>query len=299
MPTHIFVIKNNQRRHLMKFKSKVDWWLNLIFAGFVIINIWAIISFVLGSGSIVMVIIFSPLAILLIIPIWLNTYYLVGDNELLIKCGLLNYAKIDYNLIASITGTRSLLSSPALSLDRLEIRYKAKNGKFYNTIIISPKDKQELINQLTAKNKGIKVTEGKNIKPNKIVGIIMGGVAVAIAISVAVVIIAAEQEPVVTIHGNSIQISGIYGTSVGFYNIADINLLDQSMREIGSGRRTNGYNGGAWRGHFTAGLLFVRPNSSPTIQIERHHGSDIFISLRDGENTEQLFNNLLAAGIIH
>ncbi|MCL2248384.1 MAG: hypothetical protein FWC13_03875 [Oscillospiraceae bacterium] len=101
----------------------------------------------------------------------------------------------------------------------------------------------------------------------------------------------------VTIQGDSMHISAMYGTRVELTNIADIALLDLSMREIGVGRRTNGYNGGAWRGNFTAGLLFVRPDSSPTIRIDRHRGSAIFISFRDTERTELLYIELSSLGI--
>ena len=69
------------------------------------------------------------------------------------------------------------------------------------------------------------------------------------------------------------------------------------LRELGAGSRINGYNGGAWRGHFTAGLLFVRPNSSPTIRIERAVGSDIFINFRDYAGTIGLYNKLSSLGI--
>ena len=87
-------------------------------------------------------------------------------------------------------------------------------------------------------------------------------------------------------------ISAMYGLSVDFSDISDITLLEQSMREIGEGVRTNGFNGGAWRGHFTAGLLFVVPDSSPTIRIERYTASTIFISFRDSVQTPMLYDRL-------
>ena len=88
----------------------------------------------------------------------------------------------------------------------------------------------------------------------------------------------------------------MYGLEVDLANIRDITLLELSMREIGPGRRTNGYaTGSTLRGHFTSGLLFVRPDSSPTIRIERERGPNIYISLRGSEATRILYSELSAA----
>ena len=51
-----------------------------------------------------------------------------------------------------ITETNNALSSPATSLDRLEITY----GKF-DSVIISPKQKQEFINDITTLNPNVEV----------------------------------------------------------------------------------------------------------------------------------------------
>ena len=283
----------------MKFRAKVDWWLHIIFAGYVIANIWAIVSAVMGgAGSIIIVAVLTPISIFLIIPMWLNTYYLFEENELIVKSGFIKHAKIDCSSITSIAETRNPISSPAPSLDRLEICYKAKSGSFSDTIIISPKDKQGFIEQIKARNENVQTAYGKKplTKANKIFLAIAGGISAIIIIGVGAMFVIGEREPVITIHDSSIQISAMYGTSIDIDNIANITLLDYSMRDIGAGARTNGYNGSAWRGHFRAGLLFVRPNSAPTIRIERNHGSSIFISFRDSERTNMLYSELTALG---
>jgi hypothetical protein len=119
-------------------------------------------------------------------------------------------------------------------------------------------------------------------------------VLVLTAIGVGALFYFGEREPRVSIYDDHIRIRAMYGTTVEFANISHVILEPQSMREIGAGARTNGYNGWAWRGNFRAGLLFVRPDSTPTIRIESVRGSDIFISFRDSDQTVELFYDLIA-----
>ena len=107
-----------------------------------------------------------------------------------------------------------------------------------------------------------------------------------------------EKEPIVNIFDDSIQIRGMYGLTVDFSEISNVFLLEQNMREIGVGRRTNGYaNGNTLKGHFTSGRLFVQADISPTIRIERYNSSNIYINFRDSEQTEILYNDLRAAAV--
>ena len=115
-------------------------------------------------------------------------------------------------------------------------------------------------------------------------------------VGVGALFIAGEREPRVEINQDSLRIRAMYGLEVDFADISGITLLEQSMREIGPGRRTGGYaTGSALRGHFTSGLLFVNPESSPTIRIERERGPNIYISLRGSEATRVLYSELAAA----
>ncbi len=73
-----------------------------------------------------------------------STKYEITDNGMLkIKCGFFYNKKFDIEKIKKIVKTSNLISSPAPSLDRIELTY----GKF-ETIIISPKNKIEFANQL-------------------------------------------------------------------------------------------------------------------------------------------------------
>ena len=122
--------------------------------------------------------------------------------------------------------------------------------------------------------------------------IVVGVISAVTLVGVGALFYFGERDPRIEIHSDHLQIRAMYGTRVDFSSITEITLLEQSMREIGAGRRTNGYAGNAWKGHFSAGLLFVQPNESPTIRIERERGPDIFISLRGSESTRILYREL-------
>ena len=123
----------------------------------------------------------------------------------------------------------------------------------------------------------------------------------AIFIGIGIMFYFGEKDPVVTAHSDSIQISAMYGLTINKSEISEIVLLEKSMHEIGIGIRTNGYGGfgQALKGNFSSAelgmqLLFVYADSTPTIQIIRTIGADIFISFRDGETSRTVYSQLSA-----
>jgi hypothetical protein len=91
----------------------------------------------------------------------------------------------------------------------------------------------------------------------------------------------------------------MYGLTIDFSDITDISLIEKSMRAIGVGTRTNGYGGfgETLKGHFKSiglgeTLLFVRSKSSPTIRIKRNGAKDVYISFRNGEDTERVYREM-------
>ena len=87
----------------------------------------------------------SILIMIILLGIYLSftTHYTIDGKNLIVKSGFLVNKTIAISSIKKITETNSLLSAPAMSLDRLEISY----GKF-DDIIISPKEKQVFITHL-------------------------------------------------------------------------------------------------------------------------------------------------------
>ena len=129
----------------MKYKSKIDWWAHLVLAIMPIINIWLLIVFIQQNDLVflITVIIFLLMNIFLILPIWLNTCYILEENELVVKCGLGKGKRIAYESIKSIKDSKNPLASAALSIDRIEITFGAGG-----IVLISPKEKQDFLQQL-------------------------------------------------------------------------------------------------------------------------------------------------------
>ncbi|QFG00991.1 hypothetical protein PB01_20555 [Psychrobacillus glaciei] len=139
----------------MKFKSRKDWWLSII--------VWIAMIFVLGSGVYVLVdktldilgfIITFSLSIILpifILWMWLTTFYVIEDNNLIIRFGPFK-RNIPLDNITSVEKTKNPLSSPALSIKRLEIVY----GQ-YNSVLISPFDRKGFIKILSKRCQHIKI----------------------------------------------------------------------------------------------------------------------------------------------
>ena len=122
-----------------------------------------------------------------------------------------------------------------------------------------------------------------------------------IFITIGALFINGEKDANVSILDDRIQIKAMYGFDIYLSEVADISLLGKSMKEIGTGKRTNGYGGfgEALKGNFrsdTLGeiILFVQSKSSPTIKIERIGKKDVYISLSNGDSTIQLYRELIA-----
>lgn len=127
-------------------------------------------------------------------------------------------------------------------------------------------------------------------------------IALITLVGVSILMFLSFQEPTVHVTQSNVRITGLYGVTVDFSEIAGINLIGESMREIGSGFRTSGVSGlgdvqlGNFRSNALGDIrLFVRAASSPTIHIERDGARDIFISFRDGAETERVYNELRLA----
>jgi hypothetical protein len=121
------------------------------------IGMGLLIPIVIVLGTVLLVMVYNDLnwfELLILLPVigfvvhmFMTTYYVIIGNRLKIKCGFLYSLDIDISTIKKITPTKNPLSSPALSLDRLEITY----GKF-DSVLISPKDKKDFIAQLKIVN---------------------------------------------------------------------------------------------------------------------------------------------------
>lgn len=137
------------------YKSKFDW---IVFGFFLLIIL--IVGFLTFNPNIdksffqniliqSLPFIGFPLLYMLVV---VTTKYIVTDKEIIVKCPPFYNKKIPIHSITKVAKTRSLLSAPAPSLDRIEIHY----GK-YDTIIISPKNKVAFMKDLQSVNAEIVV----------------------------------------------------------------------------------------------------------------------------------------------
>ena len=120
------------------FTSKIDFWLALLMLGssllLILVPLWEWIYNNSSMNRIIFMSLFTIPGALLLLLIFFNVKYTLSDDKLLVENGF-STQSILLEDIAHITPTNSMLSAPALSLDRIEIKYKG------DSIVISPKDK--------------------------------------------------------------------------------------------------------------------------------------------------------------
>ena len=134
-----------------KYSSKVSY--GLLTVVFVVFFSPLILNLI-KSGinlNLILISIFLIIIFGLITHMFLKTEYTIEEKKLKIKCGLFTYKPIEINEIKEITKSSNIVSSPAASFDRIEIKY----GKF-EELIISPKNKFEFAQYLTNLNPKIK-----------------------------------------------------------------------------------------------------------------------------------------------
>ncbi|RYF29972.1 MAG: hypothetical protein EOO23_06210 [Comamonadaceae bacterium] len=138
------------------FTSRVDTWLFAIgpLAGMSAATVALPLAMQSGSVRDAMVLL-AVVAFTLILPTWLllNTNYtLTADDQLSIQSGPFRW-RIALTDVREISPSRSWVSSPALSLDRLRIRYANER-----TILVSPREKQSFIDALRQRCPDVLVT---------------------------------------------------------------------------------------------------------------------------------------------
>jgi hypothetical protein len=120
-----------------RFKSKVDRWLLYLLIAVMVFEV-VVMSVAATQADTALEATTLVMAALVIVGLLgsmlIGTHYTVDGNTLRIACGPFRW-KVPVDAIESVEPTRNPLSSPALSLDRLRIRY----GK--RRILVSPADK--------------------------------------------------------------------------------------------------------------------------------------------------------------
>jgi len=131
----------------IRFNSKIDLWLLVVLLLFAAVCLFPALR-MLGAGTGIAMRAFAVLLLLIAaLPVWLiaATHYVLTDTALEVRSGPFRW-RVRLDEITAITPTRSPLSSPALSLDRLRIDYG--RGR---SIMISPEPRQAFLHQLQAR----------------------------------------------------------------------------------------------------------------------------------------------------
>ncbi|QBZ97598.1 PH domain-containing protein [Flavobacterium sangjuense] len=128
------------------YKSKIDWWLGLPLLYPIFLSVTSMIE---GEWIGYPVFIFF---LLFIVFISKSTRYIIAENQLIVKSMFVVNDRIDISKIRKIEKTNSILSSPALSLDRIAIKFNK-----FDEVYISPKEKQNFLTDLLQINPNIEV----------------------------------------------------------------------------------------------------------------------------------------------
>ena len=142
------------------FTSKIDFWLAFLILGssllLVLVPVW---EWMYNNSSIKRIIFISlftiPTALLLLV-LFFNIKYTLTADTLLVKNGF-STQSISLEDITHITPTSSTLSAPALSLDRIEIRYEG------GSIVISPKDKDRFYHAIQERVPALKTDHNNGL----------------------------------------------------------------------------------------------------------------------------------------
>jgi len=131
----------------LRFESKVDTWLvAVLVASFALpvgLAVWHVTSSGLDRQAIALLLAVVPSA-LLVGFVFKNTYYVVTDEAIVANC--LFRRTVPLASVRSLRPTRNPISSPALSLDRIEIVSDSSGS-----LLVSPKDRHAFVNAIVTR----------------------------------------------------------------------------------------------------------------------------------------------------
>lgn len=138
----------------MRYKSKVDWWYYIIVLLFSYCTFFVCYNYSTTQNHReppFIVILFLLCEFLFLLPNLIFTYYIFEEECMFIRSGYLSCRCIYYKDIVKIKDAKSMFSPGGLALERIEIVYKYKDS--INTVLISPKEKEKVKQELKEKVK--------------------------------------------------------------------------------------------------------------------------------------------------
>ncbi|WP_289767923.1 PH domain-containing protein [Muribaculum intestinale] len=132
------------------YRSKIDCWLAVLIPALTILPALPLVI----SGEDIWVVVLLAFISALELAVVTGFRYVIDGSKLIVKAlYVINSGTYDIGNIVEITPTRTILSSPAASLDRIAISFS--NSR--TPLVISPVDKEAFISTLTAINPDIRV----------------------------------------------------------------------------------------------------------------------------------------------
>jgi len=129
------------------FKSKVDGWIRIVLILAVVIELTALTAAAIEAGEPLAVLLFLAAGLLgaaLFVSVLVGTHYTVDRDTLKIVSGPFRW-RVPLADLLSLQQTRNPVSSPALSLDRLRIRYGRNRFGQPRQIMVSPEDQKRFL----------------------------------------------------------------------------------------------------------------------------------------------------------
>lgn len=128
------------------YKSGISWGL-VTFIALVILLCYLFILFLLPWIGVILLLITT----VFIVDVFVNTRYTIEGKTLRVQCGIFYKTQFDIERITTISKSTSLESSPAASMNRIQLRFSRQ------TLIISPRQQQVFIDHLLSINPHIVV----------------------------------------------------------------------------------------------------------------------------------------------
>lgn len=273
----------------MRFRSKVDAWLVAALAALVgfplLMSIGAMRSANVPGGALLLMV----LPIAFVIWIFTTTFYVVTATDLVVRSGPVN-RRIPLTSITGVRATRNPLSSPALSLDRLEIEYNPGRS-----ILISPVDKEAFIQLLAAGGATVSTPQGTTSRATKQFLRVLKFFVLPLMLVIGVLIYRQSQPAVFEFSEGHIHIRTGPRQDIPVMEVIGL-TLEQSMPRVLYKR--NGLNlGQILHGHFQLdgvpdALLYLQASRRPPFVRLETRSRIIYINYSEPAGTRELYERL-------
>lgn len=133
----------------LRFRSKIDAWIGGVILLGILVSAALAIGLLLQKGIASLAVV-PLLAAAVSLRVLVETWYGIDDKELIVHCGPFR-TSVPISNIRAIRPTRTVVSAPALSRDRLEVIHST------GTLVISPSDQAHFIRALKARNAALEI----------------------------------------------------------------------------------------------------------------------------------------------